>query len=70
MTPEVFFAVVLLLAIVASALDVMFGKTMRKRRLLHAAIVVLYILALLTVPRCSSKQSGPDVELKSPPYTF
>lgn len=63
------FGVLTLLLVVMVVLDVLFGKQLRYRNWLQAGVVVLYVLAMLTIPRCTSgdpdRPDGPQI-----PYSF
>lgn len=67
--PEYVFALLLLMLLVGVVVDVWAGKTMPRRKLLHAGLVVLAVLVFLTMPQ-ATRHAPAAPEIQEPPYRF
>lgn len=69
MTEAPWFGLLVIGLVGGVAFDIWFGKTIRWRKPLQLALVVLYVLVALTMPRCSDGDPNqPDIE--APPYMY
>ena len=63
------FPISLLLLVAVVAAHFIVDANLKARKLLHAAAIVLYLLVLVSVPRCANgnpnEPDGPDI-----PYSF